>query len=148
MTERAAIYCRISEDPRALEKGVTRQAEDCAALIRSRGWQLVGTWTDNDVAVLRSGAHRSRYAAMPAAAERGEITRIVAYGLSRLWRSRTERAAAIARLSRLRVRIALVKGSDLDFSSAAGRMYAGPRRVGRRRRNSPRKINARWLTAS
>jgi DNA invertase Pin-like site-specific DNA recombinase len=125
VTERAAIYCRISEDPRALEKGVTRQGEDCEALIRSRGWQLVGTWTDNDVAVLRSGAHRPRYDAMLAAAERGEIDRIVAYGLSRLWRSRTERAAAIERLSKLRVGIALVKGSDLDLSSAAGRMYAG-----------------------
>ena len=78
MTERAAIYCRISEDPRALEKGVTRQAEDCEALIRSRGWQLVDSWTDNDVAVLRPGAHRPQYDAMLAAAERGEITRIVA----------------------------------------------------------------------
>jgi site-specific DNA recombinase len=125
VTERAAIYCRISEDPRALERGVTRQAEDCEALIRARGWQLVDSWTDNDVAVLRPGAHRPQYDAMLAAAERGEITRIVAYGLSRLWRSRTERATAIERLSKLQVGIALVKGSDLDLSSAAGRMYAG-----------------------
>ncbi|MGH3672709.1 MAG: recombinase family protein [Pseudonocardiaceae bacterium] len=125
MTERAAVYCRISEDPRGLEKGVTRQAEDCEALVRARGWRLVGTWTDNDVAVLRPGAYRLQYDAMLAAADLGEITRIVAYGLSRLWRSRTERAAAIERLSKLRVGIALVKGSDLDLSSAAGRMYAG-----------------------
>ncbi len=123
--ELAAVYCRISEDPRALEAGVTRQSQDCKQLVRDRGWQLVDTWTDNDVAVLKPGAARPEYDAMMAAAERGEVTRIVAYGLSRLWRNRIERAQAIDRLKQLRVSIALVKGSDLDLSSAAGRTYAG-----------------------
>lgn len=86
MAEKAAVYTRISEDPRDTRKGVERQRE------------------------LRSGAYRPRYAAMTAAAERGGITRIVAYGLSRLWRNRQERADAIDALRRLRVSIALVKG--------------------------------------
>src|SRR4051794_13673080 len=98
MTERAGAYCRISEDPRHQEQGVWRQREDCEALVRSRGWELVGTWTDNDVAVLRPGAERPGYSQLLAAAERGEITRIVAYGLSRIWRNRSERAQAIDRL--------------------------------------------------
>lgn len=104
---------------------MTRQSQDCKQLVRDRGWQLVDTWTDNDVAVLKPGAARPEYDAMMAAAERGEVTRIVAYGLSRLWRNRIERAQAIDRLKQLRVSIALVKGSDLDLSSAAGRTYAG-----------------------
>ncbi|MGH8918455.1 MAG: recombinase family protein, partial [Actinomycetes bacterium] len=125
MTERAAVYVRISEDPRETRKGVERQREDCEALVRARGWDLVGVWSDNDISALRSSVRRPGYAAMMAAAERGEITRIVAYGLSRLWRNRRERADAIDSLRRLRVSIALVKGSDLDLSSAAGRMVAG-----------------------
>lgn len=71
------------------------------------------------------GAHRPGYAALLASVQRGELDRIVAYGLSRLWRSRTERAEAIGVLSAARVGVALVRGSDLDLTSAAGRMYAG-----------------------
>jgi len=124
MTDRTAIYCRISEDPRATEKGVARQREDCEALVAARGWQLVGVYTDNDISALK-GAHRPGYAALLVSVQRGELDRIVAYGLSRLWRSRTERAEAIGVLSAARVGVALVKGSDLDLTSAAGRMYAG-----------------------
>lgn len=125
MTERAAVYARISEDPRATELGVTRQRDDALALIGLRGWEHVGTWTDNDIAVLSGDAHRPGYAAMMAAVERGEITRVVAYGLSRLWRNRRERAEAIETLRRHRVSVSLVKGSDLDLTSAAGRGVAG-----------------------
>lgn len=119
------MYCRISEDPRDSRAGVDRQREDCEAIVRARGWDLAGAWTDNDIAVLRPGAARPGYTAMMTAVERGEVTRIVAYGLSRLWRNRRERADAIETLRQHRVSIALVKGSDLDLSSAAGRMVAG-----------------------
>ncbi|GAA1083645.1 recombinase family protein [Pseudonocardia alni] len=125
MTERAGVYARISEDPRATELGVTRQRDDALALVGLRGWQHVGTWQDNDIAVLSGDAHRPGYAAMMAAVERGEVTRIVAYGLSRLWRNRRERAEAIETLRRHRVSVSLVKGSDLDLTSAAGRGVAG-----------------------
>ncbi len=79
---------------------------------------------DNDVSAL-SGKHRRNYEAMLDAAARGEFDFIVAYGLARLWRNRKERAHAIDVLSKARVGIALVKGSDIDLTSAAGRMYAG-----------------------
>lgn len=125
MTERVAVYCRISEDPRLTEHGVTRQRQDCESLAAARGWEVVGVWTDNDVAVLRGDAHRPHYDAMLAAVQRGEVTRIVAYGLGRLWRNRRERAEAIDILKRQRVSVTLVKGSDLDMTSAAGRSYAG-----------------------
>lgn len=121
---RAAIYCRISEDPRGLERGVRRQDEDCQALADRRGWQVVATFTDNDVSALK-GQQRSGYKAMMASAQQGEIDWIVAYGLSRLWRNRRERADGIEALSQAQVGVALVKGSDIDLTDAAGRMYAG-----------------------
>jgi len=124
MTERAAIYCRISEDPRATEKGVARQHEDCEALVKARGWQLIDAHTDNDISALR-GVGRPGYAALMGSVERGEVEWIVSYGLSRLWRNRIERAEAMEVLRAARVGVALVKGSDFDFTSATGRMYAG-----------------------
>jgi DNA invertase Pin-like site-specific DNA recombinase len=121
---RAAIYCRISEDPRGLERGVHRQQEDCQALATARGWEVVATFIDNDISALR-GQQRAGYQKMMAAVGRGEIDRIVTYGLARLWRNRRERADGMEALAKARVSVALVKGSDLDFTSAAGRMYAG-----------------------
>ncbi|MFI6310702.1 recombinase family protein [Nocardia fusca] len=125
MAGRAAVYCRISEDPRSTEKGITRQREDSIRLAESRGWEVVRVYTDNDISALKGNKHRKDYEAMLEAATRGEFDHIVAYGLSRLWRNRRERAHAIDVLSKARVGIALVKGSDIDLTSAAGRMYAG-----------------------
>ncbi|AHD20050.1 recombinase [Rhodococcus pyridinivorans SB3094] len=121
---RAVIYTRISEDPRGLEAGVSRQLEDCRKLAVDRGWELAGEYSDNDISALQ-GKARPGYDELMAAASRGQFDRIVAYGLSRLWRNRKERAEAIDALSRTRISVALVKGSDLDLTSAAGRMYAG-----------------------
>ncbi|MDI9947413.1 recombinase family protein [Rhodococcus sp. IEGM 1302] len=118
------MYARISEDPRGLEYGVSRQREDCEALAAARGWEVVARYSDNDISALK-GKERPGYQELMAAADRGEFDQIIAYGLSRLWRSRQERAAAIGALSEARVGVALVKGSDLDLTSAAGRMYAG-----------------------
>jgi site-specific DNA recombinase len=98
MSECAVVYCRISEDPRQTELGVTRQREDCEALVSLRGWELVGCFMDNDIAVLKPGAHRSGYAAMLREVEVGRVTRVVAYGLSRLWRNRRERVEGIETL--------------------------------------------------
>lgn len=124
MTQRAAIYTRISEDPLATAKGVERQREDAEALIAARGWTLVEVYTDNDITALR-GKSRPAYAAMMAAVGRGEFDQIVAYGLSRIWRNRSERAAGIDLLKNSGVGVALVKGSDIDMTSASGRMMAG-----------------------
>jgi site-specific DNA recombinase len=121
---RAAIYARISEDPRRLENGVSRQLEDCEKLAVDRGWEVVARYTDNDISALK-GHERPGYDEMMTAVGRNEFDRIVSYGLSRLWRNRRERAEAIDTLSKARISVALVKGSDLDLTSAAGRMYAG-----------------------
>ena len=48
-TLRAAIYARISEDPRGLENGVSRQPEDCEKLAADRGWAVVTRYVDNDI---------------------------------------------------------------------------------------------------
>ena len=121
---RAAIYARISEDPRGLGHGVSRQLTDCKKLAAARGWNVVATYTDNDISA-RKGQERPGYVEMMTAAVHGEFDWIVSYGLSRLWRNRKERAEAIDTLSKARISVALVKGSDLDLTSAAGRMYAG-----------------------
>ena len=59
-SRRAAIYCRISSDPSLQAIGVTRQLEDCTALVAARGWVLTDTYTDDDVSAY-SGRQRPEY---------------------------------------------------------------------------------------
>jgi DNA invertase Pin-like site-specific DNA recombinase len=121
---RAVIYARISEDTAGEARGVARQLDDCRALAASRGWEVAGEFTDNDVSAF-TGAKRPGYAALMAAVEAREVDRIVVYMTSRLWRSRKERAAAIEVLADARVGVAAVSGPELDLSNASGRMLAG-----------------------
>ncbi len=86
---RAAIYARISEDPRGLEHGVSRQLADCKKLAAARGWTVVATYRDNDISALK-GQERPGYVEMMTAAVHGEFDWIVSYGLSRLWRNRLQ----------------------------------------------------------
>lgn len=123
-TPRAVIYARISQDDSGAGEGVTRQIDDARALAQSRGWDVVETYTDNDVSAY-SGARRPGYQSLMAAVEAGEVDRIVVYMTSRLWRSRKERAGAMETLERLRVGVAAVSGPELDFTTASGRMVAG-----------------------
>jgi DNA invertase Pin-like site-specific DNA recombinase len=121
---RAAIYARISQDDTGAGAGVARQIEDARALAASRGWEVMGEFTDNDVSAY-TGANRPGYGALMAAVEAREVDRIVVYMTSRLWRSRKERAGAMETLERLRVGVAPVSGTELDFATASGRMVAG-----------------------
>ncbi|HEU5475186.1 MAG TPA: recombinase family protein [Actinophytocola sp.] len=123
MTEKVAVYARISEDVLGLEKGVERQLREARDLVEHRGWTITAEYADNDISALH-GAHRPRYQALLDAAQRGEFTRVVAYQLSRLWRNRRERAEAIELLSRRRVSITLIKGNDIDLTTPMGRSFA------------------------
>jgi len=124
VTDRTALYARISEDPLGLERGVSRQLEDGRSLITSRGWEPVGEYVDNDLSAL-SGKRRPQYQALMAAVAEGQVDRIVTYMQSRLWRNRRERAEAIELLRARRVGVVCVKGPELDLSSVTGRMLAG-----------------------
>jgi Site-specific recombinases, DNA invertase Pin homologs len=118
-----ALYLRISDDPRNTELGIGRQRELCEDVARRRGWLDVATYVDNDVSATK-GKHRPGYEAMMAAVDRGEVSRVVCYQLSRVWRNRRERADGIERMRRGEVTIACARGPELDLSTAYGRAIA------------------------
>ena len=91
---RAVIYLRISKDKAGDEHGVINQRGDAERLSASRGYEVGAVYCDNDISAF-SGARRPGYQAMMAAAARGEFDVIVLYQTSRLWRTRSERAAGI-----------------------------------------------------
>ncbi len=117
------MYARISEDVLGLEKGVERQLREARELVEKREWTVVAEYPDNDISAL-NGAYRPQYSSMLEAAQAGKFDRIIAYQLSRLWRNRRERAEAIELLSRARIPITLVRGTDIDLSTPMGRSFA------------------------
>lgn len=121
---RAASYRRISLDKAGDEHGVTNQDEVADQLARSRGWEVVAKYCDNDISA-SNGKHRPDYQEMMAAASRREFDMIIVFQTSRLWRNRRERAEAIEILRKAGVSVTAVKGPSLDMSTAYGRGMAG-----------------------
>lgn len=124
MPKRAAIYLRISEDRTQEGLGVDRQREDCAALIASRGWERVGEYVDNDITA--SGRkRRPAFEQLIADVNSGQVDVIVAWALDRLVRAPRARLALVEACRSNEVSVALVRGSDIDLTTAAGRLFAG-----------------------
>lgn len=121
---RAACYLRISSDRAGDGEGIDRQRQDAHALIAARGWEQAGEFVDNDRSA-RRGKVRPQFVALLAAIGRGEVDAVVGWTLDRLARNARDRLALIEACQEHRVIIALVRGSDIDCSTAAGRLTAG-----------------------
>ncbi len=124
MTDRVALYARISEDELGLEAGVSRQLEDLRELALTRGWDVVTELSDNDISATKA-APREGYSTLLEFADVSKIDRIVVWHTSRLWRNRRERADGIELLAKRRVSVTAARGPDLDLSTAYGRGLAG-----------------------
>lgn len=122
---RALVYVRMSQDRTGSELGIDRQRTDCLALIDSRAWSLARpTLSDNDVSA--SGRKpRPAFQALLAAIKAGEADAIVSWSLDRLTRNARDRLALVEACQEHKVLIALVRGSDIDCSTLAGRLTAG-----------------------
>ncbi|MGI8701631.1 MAG: recombinase family protein [Nocardioidaceae bacterium] len=117
---RALVYLRQSLDRTGLGAAVDRQREDCLKLCEERGWEVVGTFVDNDVSA-SSAKPRPSYTRMLEAVSRGEAEIVVAWHVDRLTRKITDLESLIELAQRTGLRIATVTG-DLDLSTDAGRL--------------------------
>ncbi|MGK5112805.1 recombinase family protein [Geodermatophilus sp. CPCC 205506] len=120
---RAAVYCRISDDRRGEGLGVERQRQDCAALAERNGWNVVRTFTDNDLSAY-SGKPRPQYAALMAAVEAGQVDVIAAWDPDRLHRSPAELETFITAVERAGVAVHTVQAGEWDLTTANGRLHA------------------------
>lgn len=88
---RVAIYTRISQDRTGQQLGVTRQREDCEALVKSRGWQLIDHYPEHGTpASTLSRSPRPEYERMLSDGVNGRVDTVVAYSVDRLTRRLAE----------------------------------------------------------
>lgn len=120
---RAVVYTRISLDRFGDSSGVTRQHEDALQLIKQRGWDLVAEYQDNDISAAGK-KQRPGFDSMMQRIESGEVDAVVAWSFDRLSRNRRDELRLIEACQEHSVTLALVRGSDVDMSTPAGRMVA------------------------
>ena len=48
MSAYAAIYARVSSDPRGIGRSTSEQVADCRAIAEREGWEVIATFVDND----------------------------------------------------------------------------------------------------
>lgn len=121
VTQRAAIYTRISRDREGAGLGVERQRDDCQELARRLGWSVVATHTDNDLSAY-SGKPRPGYKALLEDIRAGRVDAVLAWHNDRLHRSPVELEQYIEVCGSVPTQF--VKAGDLDLSTASGRMTA------------------------
>jgi DNA invertase Pin-like site-specific DNA recombinase len=119
--KRAVAYSRISRDPTGTSVSPARQAHECEALIDSRGWEHVRTFTDRDLSAFKDSVRRPAFEEMLDGARRGDFDVLVATSISRLARSTVRFHALLAEMHELGVEIVCVH-DPVDTSSASGRL--------------------------
>lgn len=125
MTERAAIYCRISKDSTEKGEGVDRQETDCRVLAARLGVEVTTVFVDNDIsASTKSRRVRPQYDEMMRRARRREFGVVLAYSNSRLTRRPRELEDLIDLHAATGVLLKTVVSGDDDLSTADGRMVA------------------------
>lgn len=123
-TLRAALYCRISDDRNDDELGVTRQLGDVEAYAKRKGYDVVGTFVDNDVSASK-GIVRPEFERMMTMVRAGQIDVIVPWVLDRLYRSVSELEQLISLAESLSgLRIESAEGGNFDLNSPEGRGFA------------------------
>lgn len=123
MPLKAFIYCRISDDKTGAGLGVQRQEEDCRALAKQRGYDVVRVFHDNDISAY-SGKARLGYSAMLKRVAAGEVDAVLCWHFDRLYRRMLELEAFIDACRAGEALALSVKAGDMDLSTDAGQLMA------------------------
>lgn len=123
MTRRAGLYLRISKDPSGDRLAVERQREDGEKLIERRGWEHVDTYIDNDISA-KGRRQRPAFQRLMRDIRDGRIDTSVADRWDRLSRNRRDDLVIVETCQPVSALLAFMRGSDIDLSTAAGRLTA------------------------
>lgn len=122
---RACIYTRVSTERQGADDKVSLSEQErlCKMLAEIRGYEYVGTYTDNGL----SGKTMKRPALqqMLADASAKKFDVVIAYKLDRLSRMQLDSLLLVKRLKENNIGFVSVKEKDMDTSSAMGRMVIG-----------------------
>ncbi|ORI11745.1 hypothetical protein BJD99_00980 [Rhodococcus sp. 1163] len=120
---RAAIYCRMSRDREGSGLGIARQLEDCEKLAAERGFEVVATFSDNDLSAY-GNKYRPEYERMLAAIQRKDFDVIVAWHSDRITRHPSQLEQFITACELGGVMVHTVQAGQVDLDTPQGQMMA------------------------
>lgn len=121
---RAALYARLSRDRTGEETATARQLDDCRAFATSRGWDIVGEYSDADVSAFRRNADRPGYKSMLGELDAGRVDIIVSWRLDRLLRRFTDLSDLWKRCERVGAHLVTVRDGIDTSTPIAGKLVA------------------------
>lgn len=105
------------------------QVEDVQQLARQRGLKLSHIYRDESTSAAELHGRRAKgrpgFEALMSAVRRGEVSHILVRATDRLIRGRRQRVDVYEALAAHGVSLLVLKGHDVDLTSAAGRLAAG-----------------------
>jgi DNA invertase Pin-like site-specific DNA recombinase len=113
----------VSEDRTGEGAAVDRQRDDAKRLLELRGDHLVAEYVDNDTSAA-GRKPRPGFVALLDAVQAGEIDTVVAWTWDRLTRNRRDSLRLIEIGQKHNLVVGLIRGSDIDMSTPAGRLVA------------------------
>lgn len=118
------LYARISEDPNDTRAGVERQREDCRAIARLRGWEVIEEYVDNDRSAYKKSVVREQFERMLTDLRGGVIGGIVAWDLDRFVRQPRDLERAIDIYDERPGLVFASAQGDINLQSTDGRTMA------------------------
>lgn len=119
---RAAIYLRISRDPRADGLAVDRQRSDCRRIADERGWEVVAEYEDS-LSASRRDVARPNYERMRRDFEAGRFDALIVWDLDRLTRQPRQLEDWIDAAEDTGLRLVTANG-EADLATDNGRLFA------------------------
>lgn len=119
---RAAIYARISRDEEDQRAGVDRQLVSGAEVAAGHGWNVVQTFTDNDMSAF--SGERPGFEALCKAIENGQLDAVIVQHQDRIARNDVTWQRFRDLVVAHDVRVEKTRGGPIDLISATGRYQA------------------------
>ncbi|KLN34584.1 hypothetical protein FB00_11300 [Cellulosimicrobium funkei] len=125
----AVVYVRISKDDLADDdkdgrKAVKRQRQDAEKMAEIKGWTVVEVVEDNDTSATK-GQPRPGFERLLRLVDERRVQVVVADRWDRLLRNRKDQYRLMELGQERELRVSLIKGTDVDMSTAQGRLVAG-----------------------
>lgn len=117
MTQKAAIYCRVSTADQSCE----RQERDLLEFAQKAGYEVVGIWKETASGAKNDRIERKKVMAL---AQRRQISAILVTELTRWGRSTTDLQDTLVELQSWGVSLIAQTGLQVDLSTPQGRLIA------------------------
>ncbi|WP_166874467.1 recombinase family protein [Salinibacterium sp. ZJ450] len=123
MPYRAAVYLRISLDQTGEGLAIDRQREDCYAIAKERGWEVIGEYVDDSISASKQNVQRPEYNRLLQDYAAGRFDALICWDLDRLTRQMRQLEDWIDAAKRKGLALVTANG-EADLTTDGGRLFA------------------------